>query len=525
MKKQMSLLFTIIFFICIAANINAQKKETRNYENLQKFKTHDIQIKKSEILPLKTLGEIKHKSSDVNWSITFKSEIKKHELFEETMKIKEEKTKLKQKDNIEPYNSQSNKSPMDLPVIGRNFPGNIFHGYLPPDNSMAISKSGYIISVINSSIFYYDMNGNVLYGDLFSNFFDGLGLYATIYDPRVIYDPVNDRFILVVLHGTSSESSKVLFAFSQSENPNDGWWVYDITGNPFSDGSWFDYPNIGISNEDLFITGNLFFDNMSFNQSIIFQISKDEGYNGGELSLIYWTGFGNDPYDAFTIVPVNYNPHGGFYNGIYLVSNNPSGSNKIRLYDITDNISGDPVCNLYALDIDQYSLGGNAYQQNTNILLNTGDNRIQNGFYMGDEIHFVFHSESFNGYNGINYNRIDLNNSNISSTMFGFDGVDFCYPFVCSFSNSADDHKVLIAYCYTSPINYPGVLVSGVDNQMNWTDAAIVAQGQNYVEVGETQGVTRWGDYACIVRKYDEQNPKAWLSGGFGNTQEIQSQL
>ena len=109
--------------------------------------------------------------------------------------------------------------------------------------------------------------------------------------------------------------------------------------------------------------------------------------------------------------------------------------------------------------------------------------------------------------------------------MFGFDGVDFCYPFVCSFSNSADDHKVLIAYCYTSPINYPGVLVSGVDNQMNWTDAAIVAQGQNYVEVGETQGVTRWGDYACIVRKYDEQNPKAWLSGGFGNTQEIQSQL
>ena len=43
------------------------------------------------------------------------------------------------------------------------FEGNIFNGGAPPDNSIAISQSGYIVSVINCNVGYYNSYGDQLW--------------------------------------------------------------------------------------------------------------------------------------------------------------------------------------------------------------------------------------------------------------------------------------------------------------------------------------------------------------------------
>jgi short-subunit dehydrogenase len=58
-----------------------------------------------------------------------------------------------------------------------------------------------------------------LYFDFWSDFFNDPVLIATIYDPKVIYDSGADRFVLVVLHGSNAARSKVLVAFSKTNNP------------------------------------------------------------------------------------------------------------------------------------------------------------------------------------------------------------------------------------------------------------------------------------------------------------------
>ena len=84
-----------------------------------------------------------------------------------------------------------------------------------------------------------------------------LGPTANIYDPKILYNAMANKFILMALHGSSSSLSELYIAYSVSNDPMDGW-CYSIDGNPGDLSSWwFDYPSIGHSAEDLFISGNM----------------------------------------------------------------------------------------------------------------------------------------------------------------------------------------------------------------------------------------------------------------------------
>ena len=109
----------------------------------------------------------------------------------------------------------SNKtSDANSPVIGRQtgmyryFPNGStqpVQGGIPNDNSMAISNDGILISGINSVIWAYDYNtdSTVFPFQVMSleNIAGGGGITDHYYDPKLIYDPSEDRFILVFLIG------------------------------------------------------------------------------------------------------------------------------------------------------------------------------------------------------------------------------------------------------------------------------------------------------------------------------------
>ena len=113
------------------------------------------------------------------------------------------------------------------------------------------------------------------------------------YDPKVIYDPMEDRFVLIFLLGNAPPSTYIVTCFPETSDPTGDWNVYFLDGDPFSTGHWSDYPAIALSEEELFITINLLVPGgswqTSFHQTLIWQIDKLDGYGGNPtLNSVIW---------------------------------------------------------------------------------------------------------------------------------------------------------------------------------------------------------------------------------------------
>ena len=263
---------------------------------------------------------------------------KKHTFRADVDLIKKQKT-ISKKNNLDGLRiNESNHSQATLNLtVATNFQGNVFNGGAPPDNTIAISNNGYIVSVINCNVAYFNSNGNQLWTGSFWELFNDPTLTELIYDPIVVYDSEADRFVMIAIHGFSSATSKLIVCFSKTNNPTDGWWIYKLTGNPLNNACWLDYPKLGISNNEIFVTGNLFNDITGYSESVIYQIGKSKGYSGTNLNWVLWSNIAGSP---ITIIPASYGQQGNYGPGLYFVSQSPVSGNSVDLYEITDSIGG-----------------------------------------------------------------------------------------------------------------------------------------------------------------------------------------
>ena len=402
------------------------------------------------------------------------------------------------------------------PILALDFKGNDHNGWVPPDNNIAISDAGYIVSVVNSSIFASDDTGNGISQTSFSNFFSVLNLDGAYFDPKIVYDPTEDKFILVVLSGNTAANSTIVVAFSTSSNPFDDWWFYTISGNPLNDGSWFDFPSIGISAAELFVSGNLFDPQNDFNQVVVYQINKANGFTGGNINWVYWSDV-RDSYGArdFTVVPISYGFDGAISPGIFMVSTNSGGGNEVMLYWITETLDNNPELQVNAIAVEPYNLGGDGQQFGTTNFISTNDNRTLSGFYADDVVHFVLNAERSNGFTGLYYGRIDVPSLSASTGTFGLDGFEYTFPSVAPFTTSETDKTVLIGFMRTGASIYPEFRVVTVDNNWDWSASVLVRGGDGFVDFLQ-ENVERWGDYSGIARRHLTNGIEVWVSGCYG---------
>lgn len=430
--------------------------------------------------------------------------------------LKKEKLLLKEKDPG-PEGDEPDGGPSAItPVRLRHFQGNVFDGWYPPDNNLAISDNGYIVSLINSNIRVYSENGNKLLDQSLGDFFSVLGLSDFFYDPRVIYDPDADKFILVALHGNSPADSKIVVSFSKTQNPTQGWWSYSFDGNFLQNNTWFDFPSIGISGEDLFISGNLFNSSDVFNQAVILQIDKQPGFTGGS---IYWEHFDNvtDGFgsQSFTVAPISYGFNGTYGPGIYLISTLSGGGGYVHLYDITGNVEDEQDIFAYDIGTPAYSPPADAEQLLTNKLLDIGDCRVLGGFYANGIIHYIHATDFGGGYGGIRYNRLDVAGQTVTFVNHGQNLYDYGYPTLAPVGTTNTDKSVLIAFLRTSKSTFPEFRAVSVDDAMNISSSLEIKTGEYFINV-TAENVQRWGDYSGACRKQSAPNPIVWVSGCYG---------
>lgn len=439
---------------------------------------------------------------------------KRHILPPAVQAEKDRKTLLKIQ-NRDAIPGDEPKSSLVVPKVGVNMEGNSFDGYTPPDNSIAISNNGFIVSVINSNLEYYNSSGTFIGSTSFKDFFNNPSFTGSIYDPVVIYDSQADRFFMVILHGTASGISKVIACFTVSNDPAEGWYCYPLTGNVLNNGCWFDYPKIGFSEGNVFVTGNLYKDAGDFSEVVCFQIDKSSGYTGQNmLDWQYWYQIDEAP---FTLVPASNGQASGFTPGMYFISTmDNANTDKIKVYHLSGDYPATTDFQGAVMDAD-FSLAGDAMQKETDVVLNNNDSRGLHAFYLNGIIHFIFHSDFGGGYAGINYNRLDLKNNVLWTSSFGSNGFDYSYPSLASFGADENDKSVMISFLRSGATIYPESRVVYCDDDGNWSSSARVKEGETYVDVYATDNRTRWGDYSGISRKQNANTPEVWLSGCFGH--------
>ncbi len=459
-------------------------------------------------------------SLDLNWKPTLVKKMAEAEHptpDEDKLKqIKEAKMMLR-KYGRQAAPGEEAKTTFISPEVGPNFIGNTHNGMTPLDNSVAISDGGAIVSVSNHVIACYNTLGtNTYYRDIVSFMPTSFNVDA-VCDPVVVYDQRADRFVFFCQEYSSSFSlfsnNRIFICFSKGNNPaTDGWWCYAFTGDPTGAGDAFDYPKLAVTDSELYISGNLFYQPANtFHRSVLFQMYKHPGYAGSTLNYLYYA---NIPGAPFTVLPVGCGQNLSYGPGVYCVATRSGSGSSVDLYKVSANACCSPVINHWSISSTAYSASGDAAQSGTTCTLNTGDCRALSGFYLNNTIHFVTNTDGGGGYTSINYHRLNTSSLTDVSGSFGSSGYDYAYPAIASYASSPTDQSVMIGFARSGSSILPEIRVVNCDNSMNWSGSTLVRSSSTYVACG-SGGSARWGDYSGMSRRHSASSNSVWMSGAF----------
>lgn len=393
----------------------------------------------------------------------------------------------------------------------------------PNDNDMAVSDSGLIVSVLNSNMRVLSPTGQILKNFTLRGLGKIPGMADNTFDPRVVYDPVSDRFIIVFLSGRD-ETSRTFLCFSKTNDPTKEWFAYSLPGsNIFVADTWTDYPIISITEEDLFITLNIVRNNtdwrVGFYESMIWQVGKKEGYIG-DTAIKYnkWNNikWGAGPLRSICPAQGGMKPGGP---NAYFLSVRPTDlqNDSMFLTEISNTLSsGMAVLTVKMLKTSRaYGFPPNAPQPNGQ-WLSTNDGRVltamvQNGViqFAGNTVDTNFYTASvFHGHFKVTDNTATLN-------IISSDTVDYGFPDIAYAGNGEPwDNSAILTFSRVSKVTPSGTSVMYIDRNFNYSDEVIVRNGIGPVNV-LTDTLERWGDYTGIQRKYNE-NRTFWLCGSIG---------
>lgn len=413
----------------------------------------------------------------------------------------------------------------------------------PLDNTIAVSDDGILLSSVNTYLWAFDLNGDSTLkgsnGDSWQVPFkqfasDSIspGQNTFPFDPRLIYDPVNKRFIFMFLDGRGPDDSQIVIGVSSSTDPREPWTVFAVTGNPRGVNEWTDFPAAAISETELFFTVNQIESGVSwqegFRGSLIWQVDLKALYGGDpEPEALLWDDIKHNGKYIRNLLPVKHAdaPEG---DNMYFLSNRNFDilNDTLFMLEVTNTSrSGKASLNIEAVTLNTpYGLAPNGRQADTpegeedSLGLQTNDARWLGGVRYNDEIQFVGNTKNFeSGLAAIYHGTIENLNGErtYSGEIIGNDTLDYGYPDIAYTGTSDCDNSFIIAFDHTSPTFHPGV--SAVYYNQNtglYSEPALLKAGESHIQ--QLQGAyERWGDYIGIQRIYNEPG-KVWIGGFYG---------
>jgi hypothetical protein len=254
------------------------------------------------------------------------------------------------------------------------------HGnFVPPDVAGAVGHD-HLILTENDSFRVMEKNGTNLFQQLHQ---DGAGLWSGLYsnnlfDPKIIYDPFQHRWIHVILSDSQLGTSSILIAVSETPDPMGVWYVWSVDTDAEND-QWFDYPSVGFNHKWLVINGVMFpTPGSSENQvSRTFIFRTDQLYANTPLD---YTIYSTSAYGH--IVPALTYDNTMEY--LWCVTNDDTDDNDLRFFRISVPIGSPAITEEGFISISpDWGQGGMdlAPQLGNGTLINAGDHRIMSVFW------------------------------------------------------------------------------------------------------------------------------------------------
>ena len=413
------------------------------------------------------------------------------------------------------------------PTVAISFVSDSFPG-VPPDNYSAVSKGFKGVAVMNENIAVHDATtGAYITRKGLKPFSNAVGLNSIVndyrYDPKVVYDPVADRFICMMLNGIN-QYNYIVVGFSATNDPSGSWKFYKFYGDYGADTTWFDYPQLSITQNELFFTGNKITYNTSwqlgFKRSVIYQIRKQDGYNGDStLSYQIWDNVNYNNQKLRCLYPVN--PGDALLGpDQYFLSNRDfdTVNDSVFLVRVPDTLgSGDTNLTVTAIvGTTSYGVPPDGRMPDTSLTLATNDGRVLGGFIKGSELQFV--STSVNTATGASalYHGI-ISNFNttptLQGTIWGIDTLDMGYPNISYAGNNGGGNQSIISFDYSGPNTYPGFGAIFFDGAA-YSPMVTIKGGDSCISQ-LAQKEQRWGDYSGSQPDWNTIGA-VWVEGIYG---------
>ncbi len=380
---------------------------------------------------------------------------------------------------------------------------------IPPDVNGAVGPNHLMIT-LNTEFMILDREGNVLSKHSTGSFWNTMPGAGDTFDPKIIYDPYENRWIFLMPSSSNTELSRLLVAVSENSDPTGNWYRYVFDTDP-NNNHWFDYPNFGFNKKWIVVTGNMF--GAGFGYTSLFVLDKADLYNNSPLAD--YSRF--EIYNGFTLVPAfTYDTN---EEDIYLVNNaggNVGGKGYLNLWKVTGPSGFELVEDLGLIEIadpwdnGSYANGGNfAPQLGSDQKINTVDARMENMVYRNGKLwctHHIYLPVENPTRCSVQWFELALDGTILQRGRVDDANGNMFYAFASIAVNSRED--ILIGYASFSPNQYASGSYSfrfanDPPNTLRDSYQFINGLAPYYKTYGADRN--RWGDYTgTVVDPYDD---------------------
>ncbi|QXD14484.1 hypothetical protein GQ464_013730 [Rhodocaloribacter litoris] len=405
--------------------------------------------------------------------------------------------------------------------------------FIPPDPHGAAGPADVVV-VNNASIASYDKTTGSVSGVALQSLKTFFGSATFTFDPKVVYDHFDDRFVLVTLEredtesGAASNESRILLAASPVGTPAGTWTAVSIDAKLTigADESWCDYPGLAADEEAVYVTCNYF----TFGSSPthkgqrLWTVDKAKFYAG---TLTGSDVFTYDPATAagpsfhdVTMMParLHSDPDPGGSTGTWLVGYNGLTGGGTEFYQVirVDSPLGGGSASFTGTfvslgDVDATATGfPNAPQSGTATRIETNDRRLLDAVWRDGALWGVTTliptSGADAGHETAYFARIDT--GTLSKTLDGFVGGEQLgtetYTFFPSIDVNAD--CAVMGFAASNASIFAGAYYVGINVGTGATGSPLTLRvGDDYYIRTFSGSSNRWGDYTSTVLDFDDE--------------------
>lgn len=130
------------------------------------------------------------------------------------------------------------------------------NSFIPPDVHGAVGPS-HLMTTLNTQIRVQNRAGNIVHLTLSTSAFWSPLSVSFVSDPRVLYDPFNNRWMQTIIADPFNANSAICVAVSQTGDPTGLWNLFKLDVDTAGT-KWADFPSLGFNKNWIVVSVNMY---------------------------------------------------------------------------------------------------------------------------------------------------------------------------------------------------------------------------------------------------------------------------